>query len=118
MKILKQSNKPAGLGMAILYALAILVFLVPTKASAGNLYGVIIDENGKPLVRAHIVIEGDTTMTNGFGKYTVSLRDGERELRVRINGIDYSSESVRIFSPRTKQNWRIEPYDRRLIKIR
>jgi len=56
--------------------------------------------------------------TNAFGGYKVELNDGEHELQVVINEEEYTSEKTRIYSPETKQNWRIDENQKRLRKIR
>ncbi|CAD7780095.1 hypothetical protein DMNBHIDG_02257 [Candidatus Methanoperedenaceae archaeon GB37] len=48
----------------------------------------------------------------------LDYQDGEHELNVIINDICYPSERIKIYSPRTKQNWRIDPREKKLIKIR
>jgi len=86
--------------------------------SSGMLYGRIIKEDGSPLANTKIFIEDRKVITNEFGGYAIELPDGERELNVVINNTSYVSESVIIYSPKTKQNWRIEPREKRLRKIR
>jgi len=86
--------------------------------SAGMLYGRIIKEDGTPLANTKIFIEDKEIITNEFGGYAIGLPDGERELNVVINGISYISEHIIIYSPETKQNWRIDSGEKRLIKIR
>ena len=104
--------------MKSLVLLVTFLFLFCGISSAGMFYGRIIQENGKPLAKTRIVIEGKEVITNEFGGYAVRLPDGERELNISINGISYSSERIKIYSPRTKQNWRIDPREKKLIKIR
>lgn len=96
----------------------LLVPLFYGVASAGMLYGRIIQEDGRPLAKTRIIIEGKKVITNEFGGYVVDLSDGERELNVLLNGASYTSEKIKIYSPRTKQNWRIDRREKRLIKIR
>ncbi|MEW6584515.1 MAG: hypothetical protein AB1442_02770 [Nitrospirota bacterium] len=101
----------------ILLSLAIVLLLSDT-AGAGALFGRIIDDNGRPVAKSAIAIEGANTVTNEFGGYRVVLPDGERELAVTINNVSYVSERIGIYSPETKQNWRIDYKTRRLLKIR
>jgi hypothetical protein len=54
-----------------------------------------------------IKIENKEITTNAFGGYRVDLNDGNRALNVAIDSTTYTTEEIRIFSPRTKQNWRI-----------
>ena len=82
------------------------------------LSGRIIQEDGSSLANAKIIIEGREVMTNAFGGYAVELPDGEHELNVVIEGTSYTSEGIKIYSPKTKQNWRLDREGRRLIKIR
>ena len=95
-----------------------VTFLLCGNASAATLYGIILRENGRPLVNEEIIVEGKTIRTNAFGGYRVDLPEGVLELRVGINGASYTSETVRIYSPETKRNWRIDPGSMRLIRIR
>ena len=95
-----------------------MVILFCGLALGGVLTGRIIKEDGSPLSKTKIIIEGRKVVTNEFGGYAVKLPDGEHELRIVIDGISYTSESINIYSPRTKQNWRIDHRKRRLIKIR
>jgi hypothetical protein len=64
------------------------------------------------------VIKGEKVQTNAFGGYRVDLPEGVQELSVTIKGASYMLGPVRIYSPETKQNWRIDPVSMRLIKIR
>ena len=104
--------------MKRLILVVIFLFLLSKVSIAGMLYGRIIQEDGRPLAKTRIVIEGKEVITNEFGGYAVDLCDGERELNVSINGTPYISEKINIYSPKTKQNWRIDHRKRRLIKIR
>ena len=56
--------------------------------------------------------------TNEFGGYSVELPDGERELKVTINNVQYTSEMIMIFSPKTRQNWKIENQNKKLMKTK
>jgi hypothetical protein len=87
-------------------------------ASAGALGGRIIRDDGKPLSKTSITIEGNQLTTNEFGGYKSELTDGERELSVKINNITYTTEKIKVFSPETKQNWRMDTKNKKLIKIR
>ena len=87
-------------------------------AFGGTLTGRIILENGNPLAKTKIAIEGRDVITNDFGGYRVEIPDGERELNVKIGDSPYTSEMIKIFSPETKQNWRINTKDSRLIRIK
>ncbi len=100
----------------ILCLLLVLLSCGPT--SAGILGGRIIREDGSSLAKTEIVIEGKHTMTNEFGGYAVELTDGERELNVVIDGTAYTSERITIYTPRTKQNWRLSHQEKKLIRIR
>jgi len=97
----------------------ILIFLILSYGlvRAGTLYGRIIDENGRSLAKRLIIIEGKEIMTNEFGGYAVDLPDGERNIDIIIGGIKYTP-FVTIYSPQTKQNWRIDRKNKRLIRIR
>lgn len=113
----------------------ILVFLFQGIASAGILSGIIKKEDGKFLTKTKVIFERKeittnaegqeiTTITerkeittNAFGGYKVELKDGEHELQVVINEQEYTSEKIRIYSPETKQNWRIDENERKLRKI-
>jgi len=96
----------------------IWVFLFQGIASAGILFGRIIKEDGKPLAETKVIFEGIEITTNAFGGYKVKLNDGERELKVVINEEEYTSEEIRIYSPETKQNWRIDEKKKKLRKIK
>ncbi len=96
----------------------IWVFLFQGIVSAGILFGRIIKGDGKPLAKTRVIFEGIEIITNAFGGYKVKLNDGERELNVVIYGEEYTSEEIRIYSPETKQNWRIDKNEKRLRKIR
>jgi len=95
-----------------------MVILFCGLALGGVLTGRIIRGDGSPLSKTKIIIEGRKVVTNEFGGYAVKLPDGEHELRIVIDGISYISQRINIYSPRTKQNWRIDHRERRLIKIR
>ena len=97
---------------------AVFTSLVCGPASAGILTGRIIREDGKSLSKSKVVIDGKETQTNDFGGYQVELSDGERALKVVIDNVTYASDKILIYSPRTEQNWRIDPKNKRLIKIR
>jgi len=96
----------------------IVLMMCCQSAFAGKLTGRIIKEDGKSLAKSKIVIEGKETTTNDFGGYQVELSDGERELKVTIDNVNYTSEKVLIYSPKTEQNWRIDSKSKKLIKIR
>ena len=102
------------------YAIFVVIILMMLcqNASAGTLSGRMIKEDGKSLAKTKIVIEGKETTTNDFGGYQVELPDGERELKATIGNVNYTSEKVLIYSPKTEQNWRIDSKSKRLIKIR
>ena len=95
-----------------------LIFLFCQNVSAGVLAGRIIKEDSKSLAKTKISIEGKETITNEFGGYQVELPDGERLLKVIIDNVPYTSDKILIYSPKTEQNWRIDPNGKRLIKIR
>jgi hypothetical protein len=96
----------------------ILLLLLYQQAYAGILSGRIITEDGKSLSKTRITIDGQETMTNEFGGYQVESADGERELKVVIDNVAYTSDKVLIYSPKTEQNWRIDFKGKRLTKIR
>jgi hypothetical protein len=97
----------------------VLVILFSGTAQAGTLFGRIINDNGKPLAKVGIIFcDKDTVMTNEFGGYRIELPDGERELKVKIKGISYVSDRIKIFSPTTKQNWKLQTKEKRLTKIK
>ncbi len=93
--------------MKIVIMVAVFVLLLCEVTMPGDLYGRIIQENGRALARTVIVIETDTVTTNGFGGYKVTLPDGTRELKFVINGKEYMTDSIKIYSPKTKQNWKM-----------
>ena len=95
-----------------------VIFQIFGIASAATLYGIILQENGRPLVNADLVVKGKVIRTNAFGGYRVDLNEGVHELSVTIKGASYMLGPVMIYSPETKQNWRIDPDSQRLIKIR
>ena len=113
----------------------IFVFLFQGIGSAGILSGIIKKEDGKLLTKTKVIFErkeittnaeGEeiTTIaerkeitTNAFGGYKVELQDGEHELQVVINEEEYTLETIIIYSPETKQNWRIDENERKLRKI-
>lgn len=95
-----------------------VTFLILGIASAATLYGIILQENGRPLVNTNIKVNGKEIRTNAFGGYRVDLPEGVQELSVAIKGASYMLGPVRIYSPETKQNWRLDPDSMRLIKIR
>ena len=80
------------------------------------LTGRIIGGDGKPLSKTSIIIQGIEVMTNEFGGYEVQLPDGERELNVDIQGKSFRTQKISIYSPQTKQNWRIDPTEKLLKK--
>lgn len=90
----------------LVMAFVIVVFLFDVSF-AGLLYGRIMKADGKPLVNVKIKIENKEISTNAFGGYRIDLRDGNRKLNVVIGSTTYTTEEIRIYSPRTKQNWRI-----------
>jgi hypothetical protein len=92
-------------------------FLFYGIAEAGMLSGRIIQENGGSLANTEITIQGRNVMTNAFGGYAVELPDGTHELNMVIHGASCASDSITIYSPRTKQNWRLNRNEGRLIKI-
>src|SRR4030042_2541613 len=100
-----------------IFAVIILMMCCQT-AVAGTLSGRMIKEDGKSLAKTKIVIEGQETTTNDFGGYQVQLPDGERELKATIDNVNYTSEKVLIYSPKTEQNWRIDSKSKKLIKLR
>jgi hypothetical protein len=104
-------------GMNKLILGVIFMFLFYGTAFAGILFGRIIKEDGRPLAKTKITIQGEETVTNEFGGYKVKLNDGEDELSVVIDNTSYTSERILIYSPETKQNWRIDPRGKKLIKI-
>lgn len=97
---------------------AVFIGLVYNPASAGTLTGRIIKEDGKSLSKSKVVIDGKEITTNDFGGYQVELADGERELKVTIDNVTYTSDKILIYSPRIEQNWRIDSKAKKLIKIR
>ena len=103
-------------GSAIFAGVMLMMFC--GNAFAGTLSGRMIKEDGKSLARAKIQVEGKETTTNDFGGYQVELPDGERQLSVTIDNVNYTSEKVLIYSPKTEQNWRIDSQSKKLIKIR
>lgn len=84
---------------------------------AGTLTGRIIRDNGASLSGSKITLQGITVTTNQFGGYEVQLPDGEYELVVTVDGQPYRTDPIRIYSPQTKQNWRLNPSAQRLEKI-
>jgi len=44
-----------------------VTFLILGIASAATLYGIILQENGRPLVNAKIIVKGKEIRTNVFG---------------------------------------------------
>jgi len=110
--------KKGGHEMKKMILVLIWVFLFQSIAFAGLLFGRILKEDGKSLAKTKVIFEGIETTTNAFGGYKVELKDGERELLVVINGEEYTSEKIRIYSPETKQNWLIDKKKKRLRKIR
>jgi hypothetical protein len=101
-----------------LICVAIISMVFCQNAFAGTLSGRMIKEDGKSLAKTKIVIEGKEITTNDFGGYQVELPDGERELQATIENVNYTSEKVLIYSPKTEQNWRIDSQSKKLIKIR
>jgi hypothetical protein len=97
---------------------AIIFMVLCQNAFAGTLSGRIIKEDGKSLAKTKIIIEGKEITTNDFGGYQVELPDGERELRATIENVNYTSEKVLIYSPKTEQNWRMDSKSKKLVKIR
>lgn len=114
---LAEGGKKMRLKRNVLFAVIMLI-LLGTNAFAGTLSGRMIKEDGKSLAKAKIQIDGKEIMTNDFGGYQVELPDGERELQVTIDGVNYTSERVLIYSPKTEQNWRIDFKSKKLVKIR
>jgi len=110
--------RPKGKAIFVAIIVAIILMMLCQNAFAGTLSGRIIKEDGKSLAKTKIVIEGKETTTNDFGGYQVQLSDGERELKVTIDNVNYTSEKVLIYSPKTEQNWRVDSKSKKLIKIR
>ena len=96
----------------------ILIPLFYGVSYGGTLSGRIINDNGSSLAKTKITFEGTEIITNEFGGYRVELPDGEGELKVKIGDAQYTSEKIKIFSPETKQNWRIDVKGKKLIKIK
>lgn len=84
---------------------------------AGTLTGRIIRDNGASLSGGNLTFQGVAVTTNQFGGYAVQLPDGEYELTVTVDGQPYRTDPIRIYSPQTKQNWRLNPSAKRLEKI-
>lgn len=87
------------------------------STEAGTLTGRIIRDNGESLSASNLTIQGIGVTTNQFGGYEVQLPDGEYELTVTVDGQPYRTDPIRIYSPQTKQNWRLNPTAKRLEKI-
>jgi hypothetical protein len=113
--------------MKMIAMVAVFVLLLCEAALPGVLYGRIIKEDGRALARTRIAVETDTVTTNGFGGYEVRLADSTRTLTFRIMESDtvwnaYTTDPIRIYSPKTKQNWRMsrdrQSGDLRLIKVK
>lgn len=102
--------------MKKIYLLCCMCFLLADPGWAGMLTGRIIGEDGKPLSKTSIIIQGIEVMTNEFGGYEVQLPDGERELNVDIHGKSFKTQKISIYSPQTKQNWRVYPTQNLLRK--
>lgn len=96
----------------------ILISFFYGAAFAGSLSGRIIDKNGNSLANLEIKIEGKKVKTNAFGAYKVNLKDGKRKLTVEIFDQAYYTDEITIYSPATKQNWRVDKKNKRLIKIK
>jgi hypothetical protein len=92
--------------------------LVPGVALAGTLYGRIVKPDGSPLAKTEVVIEGKKVTTNEFGGYRLVLPDGARELQATVGGVGYTSDRIEVYSPETKQNWRLDPEKKRMTAIR
>jgi hypothetical protein len=112
-----EAGRISTLQRIVVFVVAMTFFLT-ADATAGILSGRIIKEGGSSLAKTRIVVEGKEIVTNEFGGYEVDLRDGDRELKVVIDNAPYTSEKILIVSPRTSQNWRMNPAQKRLIKIR
>ena len=102
--------------MSMAFICVLAIFFTYESVLAGVLFGRIINADGSPVAKQEMTVEGKKIRTNEFGGYEVELADGERQLRVTINNKPYTSEKIAIYSPRTKQNWRIEA--EQLKKIR
>lgn len=102
-----------------LRVLSVLVAMSALAGSpeAGTLIGRIIRDNGASLSGSKVTLQGVTVTTNQFGGYEVQLPDGEYELVVTVDGQPYRTDPIRIYSPQTKQNWRLNPNAQRLEKI-
>jgi hypothetical protein len=89
-------------------------------AFAGTLTGRIIDEKGNSLANTEIEIvkEGIKFRTNAFGAYSVNIKDGRRQLEIKIGKEIYLSDEIIIYSPTTEQNWRIDSKNKKLVRIR
>jgi hypothetical protein len=112
-----------SIDMKKIFSVLVLVILFSGIVMAGALFGRILQENGKPLAKTVITIEDEKSFkksikTNEFGGYSVELPDGERELKVTINNVQYTSEMIMIFSPKTRQNWKIENQNKKLMKTK
>lgn len=102
--------------MKKIFLLCCMCFFLAGPGWAGMLTGRIIGEDGKPLSKARITIQGNEVMTNEFGGYEVKLPDGESELNVDIHGKTFRTPKITIYSPQIKQNWRIDPAQNLLRK--
>lgn len=107
-------------GLAIMNKIVLTVCMTLALAAsleAGTLTGRILRENGTSLSATTITIQGIEVTTNQFGGYEVNLPDGSQELVVMVEGKTYRTDTLRIYSPQTKQNWRLNPASQRLEKI-
>jgi len=102
--------------MKKIFLLWSICFLLADQGWAGMLTGRIIGGDGKPLSKTSIIIQGIEVMTNEFGGYEVQLPDGESELNVDIQGKSFRTQKISIYSPQTKQNWRIDSNEKLLKK--
>lgn len=102
------------------FIITVFIFLSFTMAVAyaGDMSGRIIKDDGSPLASADISVDNGNFKTNEFGGYRVNLQDGERELKIKIGEVSYTSEIIKIYSPEVKQNWKVDSKNRKFIKVR
>lgn len=103
----------------------ILLFLATTflNAQSREVYGIVTDEQGHPIIGANILIENTLlgTATDSKGKYRITNLPN-RIYNVLISVIGYSKESYEVIDPSTRKrevNFQLEPtsyqYDQLVI---
>jgi hypothetical protein len=87
-------------GLVFGLALLIAVFSFPSRALAAELTGTVVDSSDRPRRRARVELLGPEKkllVTDGDGRFTVSLRDGTYRVRITDGRRSMVFENVDVF---------------------